>query len=153
MYHIVFKDLIIYSRTKCSVNLATTNSTGVRKWADDFSLFCFKNIYSTLSSVWRDPVSSNGGLNSMLGTALWVLGPFISYVLLHLFTSLIPLLLWYNHKSASRFQHFLSILVICYLDQHKSVSCSLSALKMGNPPIILIYCLKKPQKLFYLAAI
>lgn len=50
---IVFKDLIICSCTKCSANLATTNSTGVGKWSDDFSLFYFKNIYSTFCHLKR----------------------------------------------------------------------------------------------------
>lgn len=46
---IIFKDLIICSRMKCSVNLATSNSAEVRKWSDSFSFLCFKNtIYLLL---------------------------------------------------------------------------------------------------------
>lgn len=50
---------------KCSLNLATTNSTGVRKWSDGFSLSCVKNtISSTLLSIQRDTVSQWIELNA-----------------------------------------------------------------------------------------
>lgn len=44
----MFKDLIICSRMKCSVNLATSNSTEVRKWSDSVSFFPVLKIPSLL---------------------------------------------------------------------------------------------------------
>lgn len=134
---------------KCSVSLATTNSIGVGKWSDDFSLFWFKNtVYSTLLSIWRNTVNFNGGLNLMLDTACWVSGLFISSPLLHFFTYLIPLQQQYNSKSTARFQHIRSGLFICNLNQHKSVFCFPHSCpgNSRNPSIILFITFKKKNQ-------